>query len=379
MIVAGIDIGNTTTEVVIAEVTPQAVTPLTARRARTTGSKGSDESVAGAARLALSAEKALGRRAELLLLPPLHPVVTMSASLPSPPRAAPLLRRLDDPCASTPSGSGFAVGGHLPLRELATLAATHEPLIVSVPAGTDFEDAAATIAAAQTARLPIVGAVVAGDDAVLIANRIPRAIPIVDETDVGGLPSGELIAVEVAAPGGRVQVAGDPVALVAAFGLAPAEAALLADLAMSLADARCVALARAHEARSAAASDARGWLEYDAAAGVVRVPLSRGLAEHADAIRPGSVRRVHVPPGAPLHDAIDTPANTSATCSPWTSRPSASVSSPDRGPSSSPTCRSPSWSPRPFPSLPLKRRSRRPRDDLCACCRPRPRQPPSEP
>ena len=221
MIVAGIDIGNTTTEIVLGEVTPQTVTPLTARRARTTGSKGSAASVAGAARLVMSAEKALGRRAELLLLPPLHPVVTLSASLPSPPRAAAPLRRLDDPCASTPAGSGFAVGAHRPLRELATLAATREPLIVSVPAGTDFEDAAATIAAAQTARLPIVGAVVAGDDAVLIANRIPQAIPIVDETDLGGLRTGELIAVEVAAPGGRVQVAGDPVALVAAFGLAP--------------------------------------------------------------------------------------------------------------------------------------------------------------
>ena len=304
MIVAGIDIGNTTTEVVLAEVTRHAVTPLAARLAWTTGGKGSADSVKDAARLLLRAESAVGRRAELLLLAPLRPVVTFSASLPSPAGAPPIVRRLDDPSAGTPAGSGFAVGAHLPLREVAGHAAASGPLVVSVPPGTDFEEAAARIAAAQNARLPIVGAIVAGDDAVLIANRIPRAIPIVDEADVGDLQSGELIAVEVAAPGGRVQVVGDPFALVAAFGLAPAEAASLSDLALSLADARCVALALRREATPAAESGDCGWLEHDAEGGVIRVPLDRGIAHYADSIRPGSVRRVHVPRGAPLHDAL---------------------------------------------------------------------------
>ena len=154
MIVAGIDIGNTTTEVVLAEVTPQAVTPLIARRARTTGSKGSAESLKGAARLMLSAEKALGRRAELLLLPPLRPVVTLSASLPSPRSATPIVRRLDDPCAATPAGSGFAVGAHLPLRELANPPAANGPFVVSVPRGADFEEAAQRISASTARRAP---------------------------------------------------------------------------------------------------------------------------------------------------------------------------------------------------------------------------------
>jgi hypothetical protein len=305
MIVAGIDIGNTTTEVVLAEVTPQAVTPLIARRAWTSGGKGSAESVKGAARLVLSAEKALGRRAALLLLPPLRPVITLSASLPSPSSAAAILRRLDDPSAATPAGSGFAVGAHLPLRELADPPAARGPLVVSVPPGADFEEAAERIAAAQRARLPIVAAVVAGDDAVLIANRIPRAIPIVDETDVGGLRTGELIAVEVAEPGSRVQIVSDAVALVAAFGLAPAEAAALSDLALSLADARCAALALRREATPAALSSSSGWLEHNADGGaVVRVPFERSLAGYACTMRPGSVRRVYVPRGAPLHDAF---------------------------------------------------------------------------
>ena len=304
MIVAGIDIGNTTTEVILAEVTPQAVTPLAARRAWTTGGKGSADSVKDAARLVLSAEKALGRRAALLLLPPLRPVITLSASLPPPASGSPLLRRLDDPSASTPAGSGFAVGFHLPLREVAGHPERSAPVIVSVPPGTDFEEAAARISAAQNAQLPIVGAVVAGDDAVLIANRIPRAIPIVDEADVGDLRTSELIAVEVAAPGGRVQVVSDPVALVAAFGLAPAKAPLLTDLALGLSDARCAALALHPEATPPARSSDSGWLEYDGDGGSIRVPFDRSLADCAGTIRPGSVRRVHVPRGSPLHDAL---------------------------------------------------------------------------
>lgn len=304
MIVAGIDIGNTTTEVLLAEVTLHSVTPLTARRAWTTGGKGSDDSVKGAARLVLSAERAIGKRSELLLVPPLHPVITLSASLPSPRSGSSMLRRLDGPSATTPAGSGFAVGSHLPLQEVASHAGRSEPVVVTVPPGTDFEEAAERISEAQNARLPIVGAVVADDDAVLIANRIPLAIPIVDEADVGGLQTGELIAVEVAEPGGRVQVVCDPVALVAAFGLAPAKAPLLTDLALGLSDARCAALALCREATSAVESSESGWLEYDGEAGVSRVPLSRRLVDYADSIRPGSVRRAHVPRGAPLYHAL---------------------------------------------------------------------------
>jgi hypothetical protein len=304
MIVAGVDIGNTTTEVLIAKVAAGSVTTLIARRAWTSGGKGSDDSVRNAARLVVRAEQAVGTRSELLLLPPLQPVITLSASLPSPPGGLPLLRRLDDPSAGTPSGIGFAVGSHVPLREVTSHAGRSEPLIVSVPLGTDFEEAAETISHAQAMQLPVVGAVVAGDDAVLIANRIPRAIPIVDEADVVGLQTGEPIAVEVAGPGARVKVLGDPVALVAAFGLAPTQAPLLADTTLTLADARCAALALCRDAECQVGSSDAGWLEYEGDGVVSRLPLSRRLLEHVDSLRPGSVRRAHVPNGLPLYDAL---------------------------------------------------------------------------
>jgi hypothetical protein len=304
VIAAGIDIGNSTTEVLVAEVTPEAVTPLVARRAWTVGGKGSDESLHAAARLLLRAEGSAGRTCDVLLLAPLHPVLTLSASIPPPQGGRPLLRTLGDPLAGTPSGSGFAVGRHVPLGDLGRENEAVSDLVVSVPSGVDFEEAAGEIARAQERGLPVVAAIVAGDDAVLITNRIPRGIPIVDEADVSGLLPGELIAVEVAAAGARVQVLNDPVALVGAFRLAPAAAPLLTDLTQSLADSRCAALALCRDADPGCATPEAGWLDYEGEEGLSRVPLDSRIAEYAQLVRPGSVRRLTIPAGTPLDEVM---------------------------------------------------------------------------
>lgn len=316
MIVAGIDIGNTTTEIVLSEVRathgPAAgdVIPLIARRAFSAGLKGSRESVAAAARLLHAAEAALDRRAELLLLPPLHPVLTLSATLPPPPAAPVPVRRVDGASGgsrpATPAGSGFAVGPNVPLSELGSGGLPDGPFIVSVPAGVDFEDAAARIAAAQAAGLRVAGAVAAGDDAVLIGNRMERPVPIVDEVDVSALPRGELIALEVAAEGARLRTLSDPVALVAAFGLEPSQAGLLAGVALELGDARAAALVQAPPAAQDAESEG-GWLEVeDEPRGERRrLPLSQALTREIANVRPGSVRRLRAPAASALEQAIE--------------------------------------------------------------------------
>jgi len=304
VIAAGIDIGNSTTEVMVAELSPDGVTPLLTRRAWTVGDKGSDESVKGAAHLVLNAEKSLGRHCDVLLLAPLQPVLTLSASIPPPTEGRPILKRLDDPLAGTPSGVGFAVGVHVPWRELTRRVASAGDVVVSVPPGVDFEEAAAAIAAAQDAGLPIVGVVAAEDDAVLISNRIPLHVPIVDEADVDDLRPGEIIALEVAEPGARVQVLSDPVALVAAFRLAPDAASSLTALTTSLADARGAALALCPSVETQGDVTESGWLDYDGEDGAARVPLSPRIVDYAQLVRPGSVRRLHIPPHTPLHAVL---------------------------------------------------------------------------
>ena len=63
---------------------------------------------------------------------------------------------------------------------------------------------------------------VAGDEGVLIANRLPagaRGIPVIDQADVPAAASCSLLAVEVRPPGHPLTMVGDPVALGAALGL----------------------------------------------------------------------------------------------------------------------------------------------------------------
>ena len=77
MLVAGIDVGNSTTEVAVARVEPgREPSWLFVGRCPTTGTKGSAECIDGIAELLARAERRLGARPELGLLAELHPVQT---------------------------------------------------------------------------------------------------------------------------------------------------------------------------------------------------------------------------------------------------------------------------------------------------------------
>ena len=49
--------------------------------------------------------------------------------------------------------------------------------------------------------VPIEAVLVAGDEGVLIANRIDSRVPVIDQVDVSGVAACPLVAVEVRAPG----------------------------------------------------------------------------------------------------------------------------------------------------------------------------------
>ncbi len=69
MLVAGVDVGNSTTEVAVARVEPGAEPKwLLAGRCPTSGAKGSADCVGGIAGLLLRAERRLGARPQLALV-----------------------------------------------------------------------------------------------------------------------------------------------------------------------------------------------------------------------------------------------------------------------------------------------------------------------
>ncbi|MFG1931880.1 diol dehydratase reactivase ATPase-like domain-containing protein [Mycobacterium sp. NPDC048908] len=241
--VAGIDVGNHTTEIVLARVGDGELESIAHGQAPTRGRKGSRESLEGAAALLHKLEVDAGVSVDRLLLATLRPVDTSTAPLPpaSSPRSP--VRSLRKPDARTPAGTGSAVGRHVPLAGLAR-EMIDGPVIVSVDSVTDFEVAAAEIASGVGRGWQIVGVIAAQDDAVLIRNRIPIDVPVVDEVDVDGVQPGALVAVEVVEEGRAYRALADPIALTAALQLAHDEIHQVAEFTRELADSPAIAVTR---------------------------------------------------------------------------------------------------------------------------------------
>lgn len=239
--VAGIDIGNHTTEIVLARVDEGVVTTIAYDQAPTRGRKGSAESLRGAAALLHRIEVDSGAHADELLLSALRPVDTATAPIPPAFSPASPLRSLRRPDASTPAGGGHGVGRHVRLGDLHS-PVLDGPVIVSVDGTTDFEVAAREVTSAVRRGWQVVGVIAAQDDAVLIRNRIPVDVPVVDEADVDGLAPGALVAVEVVVEGRAYRAMADPIALAAALHLPADTLVEVAEFCRELADSAAIAV-----------------------------------------------------------------------------------------------------------------------------------------
>ncbi|WP_422744029.1 diol dehydratase reactivase ATPase-like domain-containing protein [Mycobacterium sp. WMMD1722] len=241
VVVAGVDVGNHTTEIVVGRIADGVVTAVTHGQTPTRGRKGSVESLEAAAALLHRLEVEAGVTVDEIVLATIRPVDTATAPLA--PAASPHapVRSLRHADASTPAGAGHGVGVHVRLGDLPGAPAAG-PVIVSVDRDTDFEDAAQQISDAVQRGWRIAGVLAAQDDAVLIRNRIPVDVPVVDEVDLDGLAPGALVAVEVVAEGRAYRAMADPIALSAALDLGHERLGEIADFTRELADAPALAV-----------------------------------------------------------------------------------------------------------------------------------------
>jgi hypothetical protein len=252
--IAGIDVGNATTEIVIVD----GRVIVCAGRAPTRGAKGSPESLRGAAVLLRRLERQAGLAVTQARIAPLRPVDTLVRVVPDVPPPIGRLRVLAAGVA-TPGGRGACVGVPLLLPPVPGTgvsqrsqgsgrdAAGHgghgvtvgSPVVVLVPAELGYTEAAARIAGLLAAGVRVGAILVARDEGVLIANRLPggsAATPVIDQVDVPAAARCSLLAVEVRPPGHPLTVAADPVALGAAFGPGELAAGDLARLSRGLLD-----------------------------------------------------------------------------------------------------------------------------------------------
>jgi hypothetical protein len=240
-VVAGVDIGNSTTEAVLARVGPGGVlTVLSADRIPARGPKGSAASLDAAATLLRRMERSCGEHATLAVAAPLRPVTT-STALAEPPAAAGRVRVVSADAATT-AGDGIAVGPPVPLH-VAAMTLPDRPAVVVVPPDTGYGPAAAALRPlVQAGR---VGAVLLErDEAVLLANRLQNpGLPVVDEVPLSRLDGAALVAVECRPAGHLVRRLCDPIFLASALGLSPDDQAEAAAVGRRLQDAHAAVVA----------------------------------------------------------------------------------------------------------------------------------------
>jgi hypothetical protein len=230
-VIAGVDVGNATTEVAVLD----GDRLLGLDRLPTRGRKGSAESLRGAATLVRRLERRHGWRVDEARIAPLRAVDTATVALP--PAAPPTGRlRLLAAGVATPGGNGSCAGVPLWLDRPVPALPPGGAFVAVVPPGLGYARAAERLRDLDRAGVPVAAVLVAGDEGVLIANRVGAPIPVVDQVDVAGVDACPLVAVEVRAPGQPLTLLADPVALGAALALGEGEAGDAATLSRVLVD-----------------------------------------------------------------------------------------------------------------------------------------------
>jgi len=245
VLVAGVDVGNSTTEIAVARTEPGREPEwLYVARRPTTGTKGSEACAGGVAELFAAAERRLGERAHLALLAELHPVETGLVELGRLEELMLEQTAIARPASETPSGTGVGAGTLVAVDELDGPARA-EPVVPVIAAQIDYEAAAGRLRDARAGGWNVSAAIVEADDAVLIGNRFDRSLPIVDEVaDVASLPLGARAAVEVAEAGASVEELSDPLRLGVLLGFGPEEARAARTAARGLAGHRAALAVR---------------------------------------------------------------------------------------------------------------------------------------
>ena len=289
-VAAGIDVGNATTEVVLGRITSQGLEVVAADRAPTRRVKGTPESLAGAAALVRRLERRTGVRVTCAMAAPLRPVGTATGSLPEERASTGRLRAVATG-AATDGGSGFGAGR--PVR-FGDPVDGEEPVVVVVPSGPRYDDVAGALAdLARSGRLAAI--LLEDDEAVLVANRLPNGVPVVDEVVPDDVLTAVRVAVEVPPDGHPLQVLTDPLKLATALGLEAGEVSDAAALAAQIFDVSnaVVTLGSPHLDPPRSAT---GWIEFAGSrlpflAGHVSVREGRVGEAQAYALPPGLVAR----------------------------------------------------------------------------------------
>jgi diol dehydratase reactivase alpha subunit len=235
-LIAGVDIGNRTTEVAIGRWEAGVLAFLESDLVPTTGIKGTEQNVEGirhALLAALRQSECTLEDLEVICINEAAPVIgdlAMSTLTETVITESAMIGH--NPV--TPGGGGIGLGKTVRLSELSVLPAGAKAIVV-VPREVSFDHAAQVISAAMSRKIDVQGAIVQSDDGVLISNRLERVIPIVDEVvGIEDVPIGAPAVVEVAEPGRTICELCNPYGIATLLGLDVEQTKKIAPVAISL-------------------------------------------------------------------------------------------------------------------------------------------------
>ncbi|KRT35462.1 diol dehydratase reactivase subunit alpha [Acetomicrobium hydrogeniformans] len=238
-IIAGVDIGNATTEVALARVEDGSVDFISSSIAYTTGIKGTLQNVTGVRRaLSLALEQAGWphedfKRIDIIRLNKAAPVIG-DVAMETITETIITESTMIGHNPSTPGGVGIGVGRTISIYDLEKTK-PEDPVVVVIPESVSFEEAANMINLALSRGIAVNGVICQSDDGVLIANRINKTIPIVDEVKaIDRVPLGMQCCVEVAPPGRSVELLSNPYGIATIFGLSSDETRQIVPVAKAL-------------------------------------------------------------------------------------------------------------------------------------------------
>ena len=277
--IAGIDIGNSSTEVALATLDEAGALTIThSALAETTGIKGTLRNVFGIQEaLALVARRAGIAVSDISLIrineatPVIgdvametitETIITESTMIGHNPK--------------TPGGAGLGTGITITPQELLTRPAD-APYILVVSSAFDFADIASVINASLRAGYQITGVILQRDDGVLVSNRLEKPLPIVDEVlYIDRIPLGMLAAIEVAVPGKVIETLSNPYGIATVFNLSPEETKNIVPMARALIGNRSAVVVKTPSGDVKARAIPAGNLELLAQGRSVRVDVAAG-------------------------------------------------------------------------------------------------------
>lgn len=235
-IVAGVDIGNATTEVAIGKLDYQNnIEFLSSSLAPTSGIKGTSENING---IFKSLKKAVNNaninfeNIDLIRINEAAPVIG-DVAMETITETIITESTMIGHNPSTPGGIGMGVGITCRIENLKDMPADEDVIVI---ASSDFEfDEVAKSINDFNERLDIKGAILQKDDGVLVFNRLEKPIPIVDEVAfVDKIPIGMIAAIEVAGAGLVVEKLSNPYGIATYFNLGPEETKQVVPIARAL-------------------------------------------------------------------------------------------------------------------------------------------------